>query len=164
MAERKRNINWNEVQLYPLSSHRLEGAENIKRYCMGGNAIVTLTSPTGVHYTYYLRSPFLDDKEDFAKDVRFVYALGTDQKWFYIGGLYANGTYFRATRNSSVSGRSPVFKGVVYLVKMMNKDFDTPMILQHEGCCGKCGRRLTDPISIERGIGPKCYNLMYKKA
>jgi hypothetical protein len=23
--------------------------------------------------------------------------------------------------------------------------------------CGRCGRQLTDPVSIERGIGPECY-------
>lgn len=26
----------------------------------------------------------------------------------------------------------------------------------HEGTCGHCGRKLTTPESIERGIGPKC--------
>jgi hypothetical protein len=27
----------------------------------------------------------------------------------------------------------------------------------HEGRCGACGRRLTVPESIERGLGPECY-------
>lgn len=147
--------------MFPLSSHRLRGAENIKRYCMSGNAIVTLTSPTGVHYTYYIRAPWQEDKDDFTSDVRFVYVLGTEGRWKYVGGLYGDGTYFRSTQNSSISSRSPVFRGVIYLVKMMNIEFETPMIVQHEGVCGRCGRRLTDPISIERGIGPKCRNLLY---
>lgn len=25
------------------------------------------------------------------------------------------------------------------------------------GCCSNCGKELTDPISLERGIGPDCY-------
>jgi len=29
--------------------------------------------------------------------------------------------------------------------------------LWHHGECSMCGRRLTDPKSIERGIGPTCY-------
>lgn len=29
--------------------------------------------------------------------------------------------------------------------------------IQEESRCGKCGRALTDPVSIERGIGPECY-------
>jgi len=30
----------------------------------------------------------------------------------------------------------------------------------HEGCCGRCGRPLTDPVSIQRGIGPECVKIM----
>lgn len=26
----------------------------------------------------------------------------------------------------------------------------------HEGCCGRCGRRLTVPESIRSGLGPEC--------
>lgn len=153
-------INWKEVQMFPLSAHVLKGPEAIKNYCMSGNAIVTMTSPSGTHYTYYIRAPWQDDKNDFEGDVRFVYCLGTDGRWFYVGGLYKNGTLFRSTRNSSVSMDSPSFKGALYLVKMMNRDFETPMVVQHEGACGRCGRRLTDPVSIERGIGPKCYSFL----
>lgn len=29
----------------------------------------------------------------------------------------------------------------------------------HEGTCGRCGRALTVPESIERGLGPKCAGL-----
>lgn len=28
---------------------------------------------------------------------------------------------------------------------------------QESSECGRCGRELTDPVSIERGIGPECY-------
>ena len=153
-------INGRKVELYSLSAHVLKGAENIKKYCMGGNAIVTLTSPTGVHYTYCIQAPWQTDKDDFSNDVRFVYCLGNDGRWIYIGGLYNNGTFLRRTRNSSVGATSPSFKGAVYLVKMMNHDFDTPMVIQHEGVCSRCGRRLTDPVSIERGIGPRCYKFV----
>lgn len=154
-------INWREVKKYPLSAHRLEGKEAIKNYCMGGNAIVTLTSPSNVHYSYYIRSPWMEDKDDFNKDIRFVYVMNSSNKWMYVGELCNNGSAFRKTKNSQYWEDSPEFKGMQYVVKMMNKDFNTPMILQHEGCCSRCGRRLVDPVSIERGLGPKCYNLLY---
>jgi hypothetical protein len=32
----------------------------------------------------------------------------------------------------------------------------------HEGSCGRCGRRLTDPQSIERGFGPECAKVLGK--
>lgn len=154
-------INWREVKKYPLSAHKLEGKDNIKNYCMGGNAIVTLTSPTTVHYSYYIRSPWMEDKDDFKKDVRFVYVMNSLNRWMYLGELCNDGKYFRVTKNSQYRTDSPEFKGMQYIVKMMNKEFNTHMILQHEGCCSRCGRRLVDPISIERGIGPKCFSIMY---
>lgn len=44
----------------------------------------------------------------------------------------------------------------------VNKAFHNPDVAAkahfwHEGICGKCGRPLTVPESIERGIGPKCW-------
>jgi hypothetical protein len=32
--------------------------------------------------------------------------------------------------------------------------------LQHAGKCGRCGRKLTVPQSIETGIGPECASIM----
>lgn len=32
--------------------------------------------------------------------------------------------------------------------------------LHHEGRCGKCGRPLTTPESVKRGIGPECFKRM----
>lgn len=160
MANNFNKIKWNEVKLYPSSSHVLEGSDNIKRYCMGGNAIVTLTSPTKVHHSYYIRAPWKEDKEQFASDIRFVYHRERNGRWVYVGEICNNGTKFRKTKSSRYWKHDRVFKGAVYIVKMMNYDFDTPMVLQHEGCCARCGRQLTDPISIERGLGPKCYGIL----
>ena len=30
----------------------------------------------------------------------------------------------------------------------------------HEGICGRCGRKLTVPESVERGLGPECAGLV----
>jgi hypothetical protein len=30
------------------------------------------------------------------------------------------------------------------------------VVIWHEGRCGRCGRRLTVPESIESGYGPEC--------
>lgn len=30
----------------------------------------------------------------------------------------------------------------------------------HDGTCGRCGRDLTDPLSVARGIGPECWDKM----
>jgi len=37
---------------------------------------------------------------------------------------------------------------------------DKGFALHHEGKCGRCGRKLTVPLSIETGIGPECASKM----
>lgn len=151
-----KKVSWNQIKMYPETAHTLKGADVIKNYCMGGRAIVTLSSPTKVHHTYFIRSPWKEDKGTFSEDVRFVSSLQANGKWLYVGQLCKDGTVFRKTRSSYFSEDTEVFKGMKYIVRMMNEDFETPMILRHEGCCSRCGRRLTDPESIERGMGKRC--------
>lgn len=42
---------------------------------------------------------------------------------------------------------------VVIRGKMIPERYD----IQHAGKCGRCGKKLTDPVSIERGLGPDCW-------
>jgi len=47
-----------------------------------------------------------------------------------------------------------------YLKQLIDKIPIPPQVhLYHLGRCGKCGRPLTDPASMERGIGPYCAGL-----
>ena len=46
--------------------------------------------------------------------------------------------------------------GISHFFYMNDEDINTKVTLQHIGKCCKCGRKLTDPKSIELGIGPEC--------
>lgn len=53
----------------------------------------------------------------------------------------------------------------VYAARMLGRyaqGLELPNGLEvfEEDRCGRCGRTLTDPVSIERGIGPECYGAM----
>lgn len=152
-----KHINWREVKMYPESSYELRDRNVIREYCLGGKAIVTLLSPTGKYHSYYICTPWMEDKDEFSDTIRFVYVLNKLHRWVYLGELCNDGQFFRKTKNSKYMSGSEEFKGMVYIVKLMNKDVKTPMKLYHAGCCSRCGRKLTDPISIERGFGTKCY-------
>jgi hypothetical protein len=53
-----------------------------------------------------------------------------------------------------------VFQYVINKLKLKNlPDF---IEVWHEGKCGKCGRTLTVPSSIESGIGPECMKSLSK--
>ena len=52
---------------------------------------------------------------------------------------------------------APSFKALQWVFMCINKDkVPADLKIFHEGTCGKCGRELTVPESIQIGIGPVC--------
>ena len=41
-----------------------------------------------------------------------------------------------------------------------NMNLPESVVIHHENRCGRCGKRLTVPESIESGYGPECIKLM----
>ena len=137
----------------PEFSHKLEGSARIRNYIFGGRGVVTLKSPSGIHHSYVFKRPKNEDQ--FPDDVIFVYALHDNSKLFYVGMVENN--QFRLTRSSRFLPDTEIVRGARYIMKMAFYDnLDTPMELYHEGVCSICGRPLTNPKSIQTGIGPRC--------
>lgn len=142
----------NTLKLYPENSYRLTDPAVIRRYILGGNGVVTLKSPSGVHHTYLFKKP--KNPSDFPDDIIFVYAVHDGNKLFYVGMVEAG--VFRLTRSSRFLNDTPIVKGARFIMKMSTRYVNTEMVLYHEGMCSVCGRLLTSPKSIENGIGPRC--------
>lgn len=140
------------MKMYSDQRYELSKPIYIKNYIEGGSGVVTLLSPSGVSHTYYFKRP--KNPSEFPDDVIFVYAVHQEHKLFYIGMLESG--IFRLTRHSRFLNDTPIVKGVRYILKMANADIDTPMRIYHEGCCCRCGRKLTSDKSRLTGIGPKC--------
>lgn len=143
------------MKLYPESSHIFTISESLNRYILGGKAIVTLESPGGKQHTYVYAIP--RNSESFPDDVRFVYALHDDKKEFYIGMLEQD--KFRLTRNSRFLPDTEIVRGAKYIEKLRHSQMflsNSPMKIYHQGTCARCGRKLLDIKSIERGFGLKC--------
>lgn len=141
------------ITTYPEHSCKLQGAERIRNYIFGGRGIVTLKSPTGIHHSYIFKKPRNEDQ--FPDDVYFVYALHDHDKLFYVGMV--ENCRFRLTRSSRFLNDTDIVKGARYIMKMaFTENLNTKMELYHEGVCSVCGRPLTNPKSIETGIGPRC--------
>ena len=48
-------------------------------------------------------------------------------------------------------------KSILYVLNRLYKgETSVNVEIYHVGKCGRCGKRLTDPESIERGLGPMC--------
>lgn len=145
------------MELNPSMSHELVGQESIVKYIMDGYGVVTLKSHTGVHHTYEFKAPKNRKEGD---DTMFVKTLIAGGEWVYVG-MYKDKN-FHLTKASKFSLQSPIVKGIYFIMKLMFKPgfTDERMHLYHEGICSRCGRPLTNPESIEFGIGPVCREMI----
>lgn len=132
-----------------------------KRFVLAGNAVFTATSVTGAHYTFKVKR--VDPREgSYYKTAAYFVSLLTGSSnmsdFTYMGQLAPNTGEVRLTKKSNYTKDSTPFKVVNYVFGLLWREMPLPAgyDLQHEGKCGRCGRRLTHPESITSGIGPEC--------
>jgi hypothetical protein len=122
------------------------------KFMLAGNAIFTLTSKaTGTRFTYKVR----------AKDnVWFVSVLSGPDNWtnyVFLGTIHNDLTFMHGKR-STISMRAPSARAWMWFWGRFRNEGKVPeqCTVHHEGKCGRCGRKLTVPESIELGLGPEC--------
>lgn len=137
-----------------MKSNKLSNSEAL-RFIFAGKSVVTfVNTKTNNRFTFKVKQ---------AKDSNlfFVSVLTNPDVYTYIGtcieGNYKHGKKSTISTNSQ---SVKVFEYVLGKLKMNNlPDF---VEVWHEGFCGKCGKRLTVPQSIESGIGPDCMKKLSK--
>jgi hypothetical protein len=64
---------------------------------------------------------------------------------------------FRLTKGSKLKEDTTCVMAFMVFLNNLQKNYITPnMNFYHMGYCGRCGRVLTTPSSVDRGIGPYC--------
>lgn len=152
-----------EAPLSPVGS--LHG-EARRRYALAGDAVFTIRSAkTGQRFTYRVRAA---EKPGIAS--HFVEVLtGPDNtaSYEYLGFITplvpsgtqrpGRGARFVHGHKSRIGPDAPSAKAFAWCwerLALPSSTFAFDFI--HSGRCGKCGRLLTDPTSIEVGLGPTC--------
>lgn len=119
-------------------------------FIRAGRAVFTVSNDKGDHYTFKINQK---------KDSPFFVNILTsgDRRYTYAGLLAQNNTMILTTK-STISSESRILKIFNWTMLVIHGQRPLPegYRIQHEGKCGKCGRALTDPISIETGLGPIC--------
>lgn len=167
------------AQLAPVSPRaKLSTAAAIKQFVTAGHARFTLVSgATGTRFTFEVVQP--EEQRNPAAPVMFVRVLtgqNNESDYTFLG------TIFTTTRAQIGGGHfGPVYGNVPCAPKFIHSSksriaatapsarafaWAWPRIVAgvellncevwHEGRCGRCGRALTVPESIESGIGPVC--------
>lgn len=149
-----------------LGPSRLATPEAAKAYALAGDAVVTLRSElTGRHYTYEIAAPSQKRADAAWGDkppVWFVRVRIEGQERAAYMGMVDNFCRLRLTTKSKFHVQSPSFLAFKFFADHVLAGAQMPPKLQvwHEGSCGRCGRALTHPESLERGIGPVCAGRM----
>jgi hypothetical protein len=134
----------------------------LHEYALAGHATLTLTSEkTGAWYTY--RVSQAKDRATGEPQPRWFVALLTGPEntsdYSYMGMLDEAG--FRLTKASKFAPDTKSVQAFAYAWKHVSAGQMPPQVaIRHEGRCGRCGRTLTVPESIDSGLGPECRSKM----
>ena len=132
---------------------RIDDVQTALNFLFSGKAFFTLVSlKSRTRYTYMLRN------KD-GGDLFFVHTLtgpNNNDDYTYLGSYWTRDRpNLKAGRNGNANDVR--FKGLAYLLRKLDAGImPHDAELWHEGRCGRCNRRLTDPVSIARGLGPEC--------
>lgn len=146
-----------EATMFPLDT-TLRAARMIE----AGRLTLTFRSPTGQHITITAKARGTDESGKWVgtslAEAKVVFVeVPNDGGWNDKVGKITRRAGFVADRNADPAR---VYCAEMMLRYVAGQSLPPSLEVFEADRCGKCGRQLTDPVSIERGIGPECYGAM----
>lgn len=145
-----------------FESHLLTDPSVISEFLTAGNAIFTLRSiVTSKRHTFRVTHKEFDNGREFW----FVSSLtgpSNESDYHYLGSIINDGGVLAYRLSAKSPSANDVRHTIItWMVRQLSKGSwpSEKCEFWHEGRCGKCGRRLTDPESIKTGLGPICSGL-----
>jgi hypothetical protein len=134
-----------------MKSHKIEHSKAIE-FLLGGKSLFTfLNTKSENRFTYSVKKHKTDD-------IYFVSVLTNPDVYQYIG-VVKNKEYTH-TKKSKISKESQSVRVFDFVFsKLKSSSLPESIEIWHEGKCGKCGRTLTVPSSIQTGFGPECIKM-----
>jgi hypothetical protein len=137
-----------------MTSHRITDVSAAAAFVLAGNATFTLVSrKTGIRFTYKVRQP----EEGKPHFVAVLTGPENSTDFTYLG-VIRPGPSFARTAKSKIGPDAASCKAFDWFARQLLSRGQMPEAVElwHEGKCGRCGRKLTVPSSIETGLGPEC--------
>lgn len=142
----------------------LTAASTTVAFMLAGRAHVTFQSRrTGTRFTYAIKKSDPARNDTPRATWRFegppthvVAVLTGPDHYTYLGCIFP-GQRFAHGRKSRISKTAPSSVAFAWAwARLASGWLPGGLAVYHEGRCGKCGRQLTTPESIETGLGPVC--------
>lgn len=131
-------------------------------FLKAGHATLTVKSNrTGDHRTFRVSRK---EEENGSFSPFFLSLLtgpSNESSYTYVGIVDPESLDVRLTKKSKFTCDSVPVRVWRYVAShLMTGQFPDDAEIMHDGTCGACGRKLTTPESIDRGIGPDCWERM----
>jgi len=125
-----------------------------KQFILGGNATFTVQNPKGDYYTFKVRQP----KADMPHFLSLLTGPDNENSFTYLGMVFPDNGQVKTTAKSKMTSDSLPVKVAAFALRCVwgSQNLPEGYQIRHEGKCGCCGRKLTTPESLDRGIGPEC--------
>jgi hypothetical protein len=145
------------------SLERLRGRlphNSISKFLLAGHATITIRhAPTGERFTYKVSVPQNPDSGRPVHFVALLRGLENEVDYTFIGLIINGSKYKPSPKHISLEARAQKWFCRFFSL-LTTGALPESVEVWHEGRCGRCGRKLTVPESIERGIGPECAEQM----
>jgi len=148
-----------------MQTHRLS-PDHIKEFVLAGKALFTvLNTKTGGRFTFKVSKAASKDASGVPHrcTLWFVKVLtGPDNTscYTFLGTFqqFQDGPIvYRHSLKAPIGEQAPSALGAAWLARRLTDGaFPPNMAVFHEGRCGRCGKLLTVPESVESGFGPEC--------
>lgn len=137
---------------------QLTRIEDVRTFLLAGNARFTLVSKrTATRFSYRIRAS--EDKRVFFVGV--LTGTNNEAHYAYLGTIRPAHLEYTWGHKSKIAASAPSSNGFAWFWDHVRAGrLPATVEVWHEGRCGRCGRTLTVPQSIERGIGPDCAQQM----
>jgi len=131
---------------------QIQSLEDRRAYLLGGRCKVTLVSKrSGARFTYSISRKKSADKPIFFVSV--LIGPNNQDDYRFIGTIFGDSGDFRHSLKSPIGADALSVKAFAWSWQHLG---DPDLEVWHSGACSRCGRELTDPESIARGLGPVC--------
>lgn len=128
------------------------------QFFTAGKAIFTVDNGKGDHYTYRVdRTPPKDNYPE-AWLVKLLTGPNNTRDYTYLGKLNPTTGQVTLTQKSRYQADTTPVRVVQWALNRVweAKNLPEGYQIRHEGRCGRCGAPLTNPKSLDTGLGPEC--------
>jgi len=129
---------------------------------LAGNATFTIHNDKGTHFTYRVKHAGRGGALDRTSPLFVSVLTGpcNETAYTYAGIVGTDGSV-RLTQKSGFKDDSLSIRVLRHFLSLLRNGGFIPegYGIHHEGKCLRCGRKLTTPESVERGLGPECASM-----